>query len=295
MATSGVRIRVGRTMKKILSIIAFLLLSGTAHAQVVLTNLGVPWPQSATQLFAPVGNCTTAPAYSLNGDPNTGMSSIAADTLCFATGGVSNMTLNSAGTLTVVNGFATNSTGGFLIIGSRSQITSAADNTLLLRNNAGTDFSLLQLGGTTSAFPAIQRSTAGIYCRLADDSAYCPFGMSQVRMGTTILVSATAPTISSGFGTSPSVPNNNGTAAFTVNVGTGGAASAGVITMPAANTGWNCTVFDLTAQAANAADRETRQTASTTTTVTVQNQTLSTGAALAWTASDILRLSCFAY
>jgi len=37
------------------------------------------------------------------------------------------------------------------------------------------------------------------------------------------------------------------------------------------------------------------QTAGATTTVTVQNQTISTGAALAWSASDILSLVCAAY
>ncbi len=108
--------------------------------------------------------------------------------------------------------------------------------------------------------------------------------------------SDTAPTIASGFGTSPSIVASNGAVAFTVNVGTGGSASAGVITMPAAATGWNCQVADRTAQAANAADRRTVQTATTTTSITVQNQTISTGAALAWTASDILQIGpCAAY
>lgn len=82
----------------------------------------------------------------------------------------------------------------------------------------------------------------------------------------------TAPTISSGFGTSPTVPDNNGSIFFSVNVGTGGTASSGVITMPTANTKWACLVNDITASAANKTYR-TVQTASTTTSVTVQNQT----------------------
>ena len=109
------------------------------------------------------------------------------------------------------------------------------------------------------------------------------------------LINVTAPTIASGFGSSPSVPANNGTAAFTVNVGTGGTASAGVITMPAAATGWNCAVENRTGVAANRANQRTVQTATTTTSVTVQNQTISTGAALAWTASDVLALTCMGY
>lgn len=100
------------------------------------------------------------------------------------------------------------------------------------------------------------------------------------------------PTISSAFGTGPSVTAGT-VSSFRVNVGTGGAATGGVIAMNfTATTGWNCTVNDLTASAANVAAFVDRQTASTTTTVTVQHQTLSTGAALVYTASDILTFTC---
>jgi|GEM_PF-2330185 len=106
---------------------------------------------------------------------------------------------------------------------------------------------------------------------------------------------AAAPTINSGFGTSPSIVANNGTVAFTVNVGTGRTASRGVIGMPSATTGWICNVENQTGVASNRADQRTVQTASTTKTVTVQNQTVSTGAALPWTAADVLTLQCRAY
>jgi hypothetical protein len=95
-------------------------------------------------------------------------------------------------------------------------------------------------------------------------------------------MSATAPTISSGFGTSPSIASNNGTSSFRVNVGTGGVATSGVIGLPAATTGWNCFVQDMTNNTV------TRMTASTTTTATFT-------AAAAWAASDILSVSCFGY
>ena len=104
-----------------------------------------------------------------------------------------------------------------------------------------------------------------------------------------VTISGTAPTIASGFGTTPSVVASNGTAAFSVNVGTGGIATGGVLTMPASTTDWaSLSVKNLTALAANRADQHTVITASTTTSLTVQNQTISTGAALAWTASDVL-------
>lgn len=116
------------------------------------------------------------------------------------------------------------------------------------------------------------------------------FGATGSMAFTNILASGVAPTISSGFGATPSVANSNGTAAFRVNVGTGGTASSGVIGLPTATNGWNCFASDVTTPATNL----TRQSASTTTTVTLTNYN-NAGAATAWPASDILAVSCFAY
>lgn len=97
-----------------------------------------------------------------------------------------------------------------------------------------------------------------------------------------LLLSDTAPTIASGFGTSPSIASSNGAAVFRVNVGTGGSATSGVVTMPTASNGWGCVVQDQTTA------QPTRQTATSTTSVTVT-------ASSAWTASDILVFVCAAY
>jgi hypothetical protein len=105
-----------------------------------------------------------------------------------------------------------------------------------------------------------------------------------------LLTSATAPTISSGFGTSPSIPASNSTAAFDVNVGTGGTASSGVIGLPAAVTGWSCGCADVT----TAAGDYILQTASTTSSCTVTNYSAAATTA-AWTASDILSCRALAY
>ena len=109
-----------------------------------------------------------------------------------------------------------------------------------------------------------------------------------------LLFSDTAPTVASGFGTSPSISASNGGTVVLVNVGTGGTATADVLTMPAASTGWNCQVNNITAAAAHVA-YNTRQITSSTTTVGIENQTTSTGAAVAWGASDIVRMICAAY
>lgn len=109
--------------------------------------------------------------------------------------------------------------------------------------------------------------------------------------GADLLISQTAPTISSGFGASSSVATNNGTAAFTVNVGTGGTATSGVIGLPTANNGWNCYATDISTQSSTVF--VTKQTASSATSCTIGNFNTS-GAAAAWTASDIVVVSAFA-
>jgi hypothetical protein len=106
-----------------------------------------------------------------------------------------------------------------------------------------------------------------------------------------VISSSTAPTISSGFGTSPSIATNNGTYSFTVNVGTGGSASSGAIGLPTATNGWNCYATDITTTSSTVF--VTKQTASSTTSCTVGNFNTS-GAAAAWAASDVLAVTAWA-
>lgn len=118
--------------------------------------------------------------------------------------------------------------------------------------------------------------------------------LTSISLGSANLTfSGTAPTVSSGFGTSPSIAGS--ATSFRVNVGTGGTATAGVLAMPTAATGWNCAVTNLTAADGNVGNVRTIQLSSTTTTVTIENQTISTAAAVAWTASDVVGLICAAY
>jgi hypothetical protein len=107
------------------------------------------------------------------------------------------------------------------------------------------------------------------------------------------IISGSTPTISSGFGTSPSVTAGTSTAAFRVNVGTGGSATSGVIALnTTATTGWNCFCTDVTT--ASATVNQCKQTATSTTTATIGNFNTS-GVAAAWVASDIIAVSCFGY
>lgn len=108
---------------------------------------------------------------------------------------------------------------------------------------------------------------------------------------TNLAWSPTAPTIASGFCTSPAISASNGTAAFTITIGTACAASVGTLTLPAATTGWVCAFSNVTVPQSNTPS----QTGGTTTTVTVTNYARTTGIAANWADSNVLRASCTGY
>jgi hypothetical protein len=199
-------------------------------------------------------------------------------------------------------------------------INSASDTTLA-RSAAGKvvltgTTPMLQLGGTTASFPALKQSGANLNLRVGDDTANTGLAVANLHVGASvlfpgtgfvqftsglrdgtsgnILVSQTAPTISSGFAASgTTLTPNNGTAAFVINVGATTPGSSGVIGLPAAANGWNCYVTDITGAAAHVG-LHTVQTGSTTASVTVESQNAA-GVATAWAGNSILRVSCFAY
>jgi hypothetical protein len=83
-------------------------------------------------------------------------------------------TLDSSGNLALAGG-ATIAAGSTVCFSGRSCIQSTADSNLMLSNNAGTAFSLLRFGGTTSSFPAFRRNGASLEARTADDANYTNF------------------------------------------------------------------------------------------------------------------------
>ena len=107
-----------------------------------------------------------------------------------------------------------------------------------------------------------------------------------------MIISYTAPTISSGFGASPAIQLGGGSFSFTVTVGSGGAAQTGTLTMPTATHGWICQVNDQSTKSASVA--YTMETANTTTSVTVGNYT-DVMASGPWTAGDVLQFLCSGY
>ena len=85
---------------------------------------------------------------------------------------------------TVVTGNVGINTGGAIQF-SNLLMDAPSNGVMLIRNYAGTDFSRLQLGGTTSAFPSIKRNATAINFRLADDSADAPITASTITASST--------------------------------------------------------------------------------------------------------------
>lgn len=100
-------------------------------------------------------------------------------------GGVSKFSVSKSGiviasTLLSSFDFQVGATGT-LYWNGRSRIASPADGQFTLLNQASTDFSRLNFGGTTSSFPALKRSGFDVDFRRADDSGYAPINVDGVR------------------------------------------------------------------------------------------------------------------
>ena len=116
--------------------------------------------------------------------------------------------------------------------------------------------------------------------------------MNYLSIGQAIIVDMDAPTVSSGFGTSPSIPHGTSNAAFSVNVGTGGSASSGVIGFTnAAPNGWNCHFENST----SSSTLTVASVPTSTTSVTLTSYSRTTGTLTAFNASDVLVGGCSAY
>lgn len=109
------------------------------------------------------------------------------------------------------------------------------------------------------------------------------------------LIQNTAPTIAAGGcgGAAASIPNNNGPAAFTINVGTT-PGSACTFTLPSVGTtDYVCNASDLTTATTSVFfQKQTGAASANSATITNFN---TAGAATAFGASDVLRVSCFSY
>jgi hypothetical protein len=180
--------------------------------------------------------------------------------------------------------------------GANSDITSLAGLTTALPLSEG------GLGATTAAGgrATISAAASGANTDITSlgaltnlTSQTLQFTSAMQGPGGVTIESGAAPTIASGFGASPSILAANGTAAFAIKVGTGGLASSGVLTMPAARTGWACQFQDVTTHSALVAF--TFKTAGTTTSVSLANFSDVLALGSPWGAGDVIEGQCAAY
>lgn len=121
--------------------------------------------------------------------------------------------------------------------------------------------------------------------RVRAQNAYGDYDAANYRLGSNLLCSSNAPARSSGFGTNAdaSFATGSNACSWDMNIGTGGAPTSGVLTMPTASHGWMCQVRDITTPADN-----TYQSAYTTGTVTLTTT-------IAWSANDHIFGTCLAF
>ena len=121
------------------------------------------------------------------------------------------------------------------------------------------------------------------------NALYAPYNASSLSIGSNLVASTTLPTISSGFGTGPTILANS-TFCFKIVVGTGGAAN-GTITLPTAPNGWLAFAADVT----SGSTLFLQLTESTATSVTFTSYSVTTGAAANMSAGDVVLINCIAY
>ena len=115
----------------------------------------------------------------------TALNGITHNLMDLQVGGVSRVKVLNSGVINAVSLIATGDIvaglSSYMGFTAKSLFSSPSDGVMLLTNNAVTSFNRIQLGGTTSSFPAIQRNTTSISFRLADDSGYCNARLKQLR------------------------------------------------------------------------------------------------------------------
>ncbi len=255
-------------------------------------NLLVVLAASTSPFVGPTATDCSVVTYTFTGRLTTGLNSHAANTWNLCGGG----TLGLSGNATDVISSLQLTVPKLLFSTNLGGINPASDGIFTLLNNAGTDFSRLQFGGTTSSFPALKRSGQGLIARLADDSGNANFTAQNYILGANGGIAvvantfiATAPTIASGGCTSPAVTWSNGTATFLLTIGSSCTGVKTVtLTMPVASHEWVCQAQDQTTPASFIVTSN----GTSTTAVVLSNYSHTTGLAIDFVAAEVLAVSC---
>lgn len=291
-----------------------------ASTTVLTTNAAITAPQGGTgQTTYVIGDllqANTTTTLARLAATSTGNALISGGVGTVSAWGKIGLTTHISGTLGPTNGgtgFASYTTGDLLYANSGAslaRLNAVAAGSYLRAAGVGTApvWSTTILPNAATTGDLLHASAANTYTNLAAVAVgqvltsagvgTAPAWSASPRVASLLLgpdlaLSSTAPTVGAGCGTTPVIVGT--AAAFRLDVGTGGTATDCTLTLPAATTGWNCHVENLTGTLANRMDQRTVQVSSSTTTAVIENQTITTGAALAWTASDVVAGTCVAF
>jgi len=210
--------------------------------------------------------------------------SITCDSITFRSGGVYDATTNGTTLLNI--GPCKN----FSIYGGVWGVLSGAN---LMYGGPYNNVSLIGLEVTypTILFGSSSAGTTNVTLQNVSCSVACTYILynPQYMQGVTVdnYQPVLTPTISAGFGTSPTLTNNNGFKAFNVTVGTA-PGQTGTVTFPlTVPVRWSCSADDTTAPASY----DVKMTSATQTTATFTNYTRG-GAATNFAAGEVLEVRC---
>jgi hypothetical protein len=163
-------------------------------AVIDVLNVGAQGPPGATGPQGPAGPAgadgadgqdgATGPPGPAAGPHAAAHATGGADALTGALGPLTGLTVTGdiTGDGINANGYL-NSVGTFILGGAnRVNFVASANGSLRLTNAANNDFSLLQFGGTTAAFPALHRSGTTLEVFTADSSALASMRMLQINV-----------------------------------------------------------------------------------------------------------------
>ena len=131
------------------------------------------WTVSGSDVYRPTGNAyLSTGAFFVNKATPYGTEKLSVNGDAYVNGNVTGLNL-------VANGGTMSWTG-------KSAMSSGTDGVITMTNAAVSDFSRLQLGGTSSGFPSLKRSGTTVAFRTADDSADTPITASNLTLSGTI-------------------------------------------------------------------------------------------------------------
>jgi hypothetical protein len=194
---------------------------------------------------------------------------------------------------------------GAVLIGGKYQSVTINDNTLrsdstewlVTSTNNGSNTTILNGTGVGAPAP-VEAAIAIIENKTCNTASNCVMKFNSkapTDLSGPGLVLATSvggsPSISSGFGGgTPTISAPNGTGAFRVTVGTA-SGSTGVLLLPTAPTGWNCTATDLTTKTTANASILQNASGSDTTHAAFTGYSDVMGTAT-WVANDVISFIC---